>query len=114
MMQRMFQNKAPKIICWFKRGCNRRLEIKPNAVKTYGRVAEQTHVRVFLTSTLDRDEWSVSRPSRFTPRENAVCTHSIGGRVGPRTVLDDVEKRKFLPSQGLEFLSLGRQSIYQC
>jgi hypothetical protein len=28
------------------------------------------------------------RPGRFNTRERAPCTHWIGGRVGPRTVLD--------------------------
>jgi hypothetical protein len=43
-----------------------------------------------LTSALDGDEWSVSRPGRFTPRERAPSTHWIGGWVGPRAVLDVV------------------------
>jgi hypothetical protein len=51
----------------------------------------------FLTSTLDGGEWSASRPGRFTPREIALGTHWIGGRVGPRAVLDAVVKRK-IPS----------------
>jgi hypothetical protein len=50
-----------------------------------------------LTSALDGRAWSASRPSRFTPRERAAGTHWIGGRVGPRTVLDAVVKRK-IPS----------------
>jgi hypothetical protein len=33
--------------------------------------------------------------------------------VGPRTVLDDVEKRKFLPLPGLEFRPLGRPARSQ-
>jgi hypothetical protein len=37
--------------------------------------------------------------------------------VGPRTGLDDVEKRKFLPSPGLKLRALGRparsQSLYR-
>jgi hypothetical protein len=41
-----------------------------------------------LTSALDRGEWSVSRPGRFTPKEGTPITHLIGGWVGPRTVLD--------------------------
>jgi hypothetical protein len=50
-----------------------------------------------LTSARDRDEWSVSRPDRFTPREKAPGTHCLGGWVGPRAVLDAVVKRK-IPS----------------
>jgi len=36
-----------------------------------------------LTSTLEGSEWSASRPGRFTPRERALCSHWIGGWVGP-------------------------------
>jgi hypothetical protein len=32
----------------------------------------------FLTSTLDEDEWSVSRPERFTPGERAL-SQWLGG-----------------------------------
>jgi hypothetical protein len=52
-----------------------------------------------LTSALDGGEWSASRPGRFTPRERAPGTHWIGGRVGPRAVLDAVVKRK-IPTHG--------------
>jgi hypothetical protein len=44
----------------------------------------------FLTSALDRGEWSASRHGRFTPRKGAPGTHWIGGWVGPRAVLDSV------------------------
>jgi hypothetical protein len=47
-----------------------------------------------LTSALVGGEWSASRPDRFTPREEAVGTHCIGGWVGPRTILDAAVKRK--------------------
>jgi hypothetical protein len=45
-------------------------------------------------SYLDGGQWSVSRPSRFTPGEIALGTHCIGGWVGPRAGLEAVEKRK--------------------
>jgi hypothetical protein len=35
--------------------------------------------RILLTSALDGDEWSASRPGRFTPKERAPDTHWIGG-----------------------------------
>jgi hypothetical protein len=54
-----------------------------------------------LTSALDGCEWSVSRSSRFTPRERAPGTHWIGCSVGPRAVLDAVAKRK-IPSSRRE------------
>jgi len=38
---------------------------KHHAVKAYGGMEVWLHV--FLTSALDGDEWSASRPSRFTP-----------------------------------------------
>jgi hypothetical protein len=60
-----------------------------------------------LTSTLVGGEWSVSRPRRITSRERAPGTHLIGGWVGPRAGLDDVEMRKFLILPGLELRSLG-------
>jgi hypothetical protein len=50
-----------------------------------------------LTSALGGDEWSVSRPGRFTSRERAYGTHWIGGWMGPSAVLDAVVKRK-IPS----------------
>jgi hypothetical protein len=59
-------------------------------MKTYGGVDVYTHV--FLTLALVGVEWSVSRLDRFTPGERAPCTHWIGGWVGPRAGLDDMEK----------------------
>jgi hypothetical protein len=50
-----------------------------------------------LTSALDGGEWSASRPDRFTLRERVPGTHWVGGWVGPRAVLDAVEKKK-IPS----------------
>jgi hypothetical protein len=62
-------------------------------------------------------EWSASRPCRFTPGERGPGTRWIGGWVGPRTGLDDVEKNKFLTLPGLELRPLGRparnQSLYR-
>jgi hypothetical protein len=64
----------------------------------------------------DGSEWSASRPDRFTPTERASSTHWIGW-VGPRTGLDDMEKRKFLTLPGLELRPLSRparsQSLYR-
>jgi hypothetical protein len=60
------------------------------------------------SSALDGDEWSASRPGRFTPIERASGTHWIGGWVGPRTGLDDVERRKILPLPELELGLLVR------
>jgi hypothetical protein len=55
----------------------------------------------FLTSALDGGEWSASRSGRFIPRDNVPSTYFIGGWVGPRTSLDDVEKEKILHLLGL-------------
>jgi hypothetical protein len=72
---------------------------------------------LFFTSALYGGEWPASRPGPFTQLETAPGTHWIGGWVGPRTGLDDMEKRKSLPLLGLELRSLGRpvrrQSIYR-
>jgi hypothetical protein len=50
----------------------------------------------FLTSALDGDEWSASRPEFFTNGEIAPGTHWIKGLdVGPRAGLDAVEKSSY-------------------
>jgi hypothetical protein len=64
-------------------------------MKVYGGVDVWTHV--FFNSALVGGEWSASHL-----RERGPCTHWIGGWVGPRTGLDDVEKRKFLTLPVLE------------
>jgi hypothetical protein len=50
-------------------------------------------IHVFLTSALV-GVWSVSRPGRFTLVERVAGTHRIGGWVGARTCLNEVERRK--------------------
>jgi hypothetical protein len=67
----------------------------------YGGMDVQIHV--FLTSAVVGGEWSASRSRQKAP---GACW--IEGRVGPRTVLDDV-----LPLPRLEFLSLGRPAHSQ-
>jgi hypothetical protein len=56
-------------------------------------------------------------PAALPPGDRAHGTHWIGGLVGPRAGLDDVQKRKFLTLPGLEFRLLCRparsQSLYQ-
>jgi hypothetical protein len=52
-----------------------------------------------LTSALDGDDWSASRPGRFTPRETAPGTHWIGGWVGPRAVLEADKLQYFVAYQ---------------
>jgi hypothetical protein len=47
-------------------------------------------------------------PAALPPGERAPGTHWIGGWVGPRTGLDDMEKRNVLALPGLELLPLGR------
>jgi hypothetical protein len=75
-------------------------------MKTYGGMDVQIHV--FLTSALVGGESSASRPGCFTPGERAPGTQWIGGWVGTRTRLEDMEKRKFLPLTRLELRPLGR------
>jgi hypothetical protein len=50
------------------------------------------------------------------PRERTPSTHWIGGWVGPRAGLDNVEKRKFLTLPGIEHYSFmaSRVSETQC
>jgi hypothetical protein len=57
-------------------------------MKAYGRV--DVYVHIFLTLALSGDEWSGSRPVRFTPGERAAGTLWIGGWADPRTGLDEV------------------------
>jgi hypothetical protein len=59
-------------------------------------------IHIFLTTALVGGEWSASRPCRFTHKERAAGTYWIGGWVGPRVDLDNVEKRKFLTLPGLK------------
>jgi hypothetical protein len=84
-------------------------------MKLYGGM--DVYIHIFLTSALVGVEWTASRPGRFTPWERAPGTHWIGGWVGPRAGLDDVEKRKFLTLAGLELRPLCRparsQSLYR-
>jgi hypothetical protein len=47
-------------------------------------------------------------PGRFSPGESAPGIHWIGDWVGPRTGLEDVERRKILPLPGFELRPLGR------
>jgi hypothetical protein len=79
--------------------------------------AERPGCWYFLTSALVGVEWSASRPDRFIPKERAPGPHWIGGWVGPRAGLDEVEKGKFLNLPELELRPLGHparnQSLYR-
>jgi hypothetical protein len=66
------------------------------------------YIHSFLTSALIGVEWSASRTGRFTPG-----THWIGGCVGPRAGLDDMEERTFLTLPGLELRPFGRPARSQ-
>jgi hypothetical protein len=84
-------------------------------MNTYGGMDVQMHI--FLISALAGGGWRrvVSfMPSSFTPKERAPGTHWIGGWVGPRTSLDDVEGRKILPLQGLNSNPLALLLIASC
>jgi hypothetical protein len=56
-------------------------------------------------------------PTALPPGKEPPGTHWIGGWVGPRAGLDDVEKKIFLTLSGLELRPLGRrarrQSLYR-
>jgi hypothetical protein len=66
----------------------------------------------FFTSALNRREWSVSYPGRFTPGKGASGTHWTGGCVGPRGGLDTAEKRKFLAPAGNRILAVQRVVLH--
>jgi hypothetical protein len=69
-------------------------------MKTYRGV--DIYIHVFLTSALVGGEWSTSPLRLLYPRRKGLRYHWIGGWVGPKAGLDDVEKRKFLSLPGLE------------
>jgi hypothetical protein len=65
-------------------------------------------IHVFLISAIVGGKWLASRLGRFTLGKRAPGTNWIGDWMGPRTGLDDVERRKILPLLGLEIRPLGR------
>jgi hypothetical protein len=60
-----------------------------------------------LTSAPVGDEWSASRPGHFTPGERAPDTYWVGGCVGPRAGLDDVE----LHYTNIDYLHYNLQTL---
>jgi hypothetical protein len=80
-------------------------------MKIYGGVNVKIHV--FLTLALVGDEKSALHPSHFIPRERALNTHWVGGWMGPRIGLDDIESRKILPLLRLELQPLGHPAHSQ-
>jgi hypothetical protein len=91
---------------WYRDSFNFYFAFNYYVMKTYCGVDVQSHV--FLTSALGRGEWLASLPNRLTPVERARSTHWVGGWVGPRSDLDDVERKNSLPLPGLELRPLGR------
>jgi hypothetical protein len=75
------------------------------------------HEGVWGVDALAGGERSASHPCCCTLGERAPGTHSMGGWVGPRASLDDMEKQKFLTLPGLELRPLGHparsQPLYQ-
>jgi hypothetical protein len=91
---KFYQKKVKLFLC----------SIKHYAMKVYGGVDVQ--INVFFSSAVAGGDWSASRPGRFTPGEKSSGTHRIGGRVGPRIALDDVERRIISPLPALELRPL--------
>jgi hypothetical protein len=73
-------------------------------MKTYGG-SEYIDPRI-----LDR---SALRPGRSTPGKELPGTHWIGGWIGPRAGLDDVERRKIVHLLGLKLRSLSHPAPIQ-
>jgi hypothetical protein len=84
-------------------------------VKAYGGVDVSIHL--FLSSTLVELKGRLHAPAALPSVKKAPGTHLMGGWVGLRVGLDDVERRKFLILPGLELRPLGRparsQSLYR-
>jgi hypothetical protein len=67
-------------------------------MKAYGGVDVEIHL--FLSSAVGGGEWSASRPGSLTPGERAPDNFWIGGRVGPRLGLEDLNRTKNLAPAG--------------
>jgi hypothetical protein len=65
-------------------------------MKAYGGV--DVYIQVFLTSAVVGGQ--LHAPAALPPEEEPPGIHWVGDWVGPRTGLDDVEKRKILPLPG--------------
>jgi hypothetical protein len=75
-------------------------------------MGEWMYIHVILTSALYGGEWSASYPGCFTPGKSAPATQWTIGWVGPRTGLDEVEKRKIFPLPGFDRPARS-QSLYR-
>jgi hypothetical protein len=80
-------------------------------MKVYGAVGAQIHS--FFTSALTGGGWTALRIDRFGAGESAPSTHWIGSWVGPRTGLNDVERRKFLTLPELKLRLFGHPACSQ-
>jgi hypothetical protein len=75
--------------------------IKYYSMKRYVEVEVKFHV--LLTSALHESVWSASHRGHFIPGERVPSTHWLGTRVGPRSRLDSIAKRrKSLPLSEIE------------
>jgi hypothetical protein len=79
-------------------------------MKTYEVVDVKTNVLLPLVL----GQWSVAWPGQFTSGERALGIHWIGGWVGPRVGLDDMEEWKFLPHRDSNSEPLVIQPIASC
>jgi hypothetical protein len=68
-------------------------------------------IHVFLTSALPGGEWSASRSDHFTTGGRTPGIHWVRGWMGPRTVLDDVEKWKSRIQRDPNFDPSAMQSV---
>jgi hypothetical protein len=69
--------------------------------------AVEVQLRSFLISALEREEWLASQHCRITHGERACEIQLISGRVGPRTSLKALNRRKIS-----SLLEIQRRSLH--
>jgi hypothetical protein len=72
---------------------------KNYAAENYG--VEDVQIEVFLASALVGNNWSFLGVGSFNLGEVVLFTHWIGGSVGPRAGVQNMEQRKILDPTGI-------------
>jgi hypothetical protein len=88
---------------------------------SYASTASERHVGEWMcrsifsrSMTLVESGLSFSRPGRFTAVERTPGIHCTGGWVEPKTVMEEVERRKFLALSGLQDRPIGQAIKLYC